>query len=221
VPLRAAAADVRREVLCSLRTVLIFGLVGAAVLFAAQRGHTRIYFDLHAHGLPWFVLSIALTIVLHDAWFYWTHRAMHCRWLFAAVHATHHRSTNPTAWAAYSFSPLEALVQAGIFPLVAWTVPIHPLAFSLFMLFQVAENVLGHCGYEIFPRWLLRSPLGVLTNTPTHHVQHHQTLAANFGLYFNVWDRLCRTNHRDYQREFERVTAGAGAGAAGGMSDAR
>jgi sterol desaturase/sphingolipid hydroxylase (fatty acid hydroxylase superfamily) len=206
VPQPAADDDVRREVLCSLRTVLIFGLVGACVLWAARRGHTRLYFDVGERGTAWFLASIAVTVVLHDAYFYWTHRAMHTRWLYRAVHRTHHRSTNPTAWAAYSFGPWEALVQAGIFPLVAFTIPIHPLAFATFMLFQVAENVLGHCGWEVFPRWLLRTPLGALTNTPTHHVQHHQRVNANFGLYFNWWDRWLGTNHADYRREFERVT---------------
>lgn len=218
----ADRGDRRRELLCSLRTVAIFGLVGASVGQAAAHGWTRLYFRIEDRGVPWFVASIALTIVLHDAWFYWTHRALHSRWLYARVHRTHHLSTNPTVWAAYSFSPWEALVQAGIFPLVAFTLPIHPLAFALFMLFQIGENVLGHCGYEVFPRWLLRSPLGALTNTPTHHVQHHQRFTANFGLYFNVWDRLCGTNHPDYEREFARATAPPmAAGEAGGSGGGR
>jgi sterol desaturase/sphingolipid hydroxylase (fatty acid hydroxylase superfamily) len=209
VPAAASAADQRREFVCSLRTLGIFGLVGAGVLWAAQHGWTRVYFDFGERSVLWFVLSIALTIALHDAYFYWTHRLLHWRWLYR-LHATHHRSTNPTPWAAYSFGVGEALIQAGFFPLAACLLPLHPLAFAIFMLFQLGENVLGHAGYEIFPRWLLRTPLGVLTNTPTHHVQHHQTFRANFGLYSNVWDRLCGTNHRGYQREFERV-AGAGA----------
>jgi len=206
-PRTATGADLRREVLLSMRSSFVFGLVGAAVFTASRHGYTRLYFDLHAHGAGWFAASVALTIVIHDAYFYWTHRLMHTRLLFGVVHRVHHRSTNPTAWAAYSFSVPEALIQAGIFPLVAFLLPIHPLAFATFMLFQLSENALGHAGYEIFPRWLLRTPLGALTNTPTHHVQHHQVFNANFGLYFNVWDRLLGTNHRDYAQRFEEVTA--------------
>jgi sterol desaturase/sphingolipid hydroxylase (fatty acid hydroxylase superfamily) len=206
-PAAAKGADVRREVLLSLRSSVVFGLVGAAVFTGSKHGHTRLYHDLSAHGAGWFVASIALTIVIHDAYFYWTHRLMHTRLLFGAVHRVHHRSTNPTAWAAYSFSLPEAVIQAGIFPLVACLLPIHPLAFATFMLFQITENALGHAGYEIFPRGLMRTPFGALTNTPTHHVQHHQVFDANFGLYFNVWDRLLGTNHRDYVRRFEEVTA--------------
>jgi sterol desaturase/sphingolipid hydroxylase (fatty acid hydroxylase superfamily) len=215
VPAPPRGADVRRELLASGRTVLVFGVVGACVFSLAQRGCTRMYFDLHEHGTAWFVASIALTILLHDTWFYWTHRAMHHPRLFRFVHRTHHLSKNPTAFAAYSFSVPEAVVQAGIFPLVAFTIPIHPLAFAVFMLWQVGENVLGHAGHEIFPGWLLRTPLGVMTNTPTHHVLHHERFTGNYGLYFNWWDRLMGTNHPDYVRRFEAVTRYRGTALAG------
>jgi sterol desaturase/sphingolipid hydroxylase (fatty acid hydroxylase superfamily) len=67
--------------------------------------------------------------------------------------------------------------------------------------------VFGHCGYEIFPRWFLRTPLGWVLNSVTHHAQHHEKFQANYGLYFNVWDRLMGTNHRDYGRRFEQAAA--------------
>ncbi len=65
----------------------------------------------------------------------------------------------------------------------------------LFMLWQIAFNVLGHCGYEIFPRWFHRSRLGAFLNTPTHYAMNHECVRANFGIYFNLWDRLLGTNH--------------------------
>jgi lathosterol oxidase len=75
------------------------------------------------------------------------------------------------------------------------------------MTWQIAFNVLGHCGYEIFPRWFLGSGAGRFLNTPTHHAMHHEKVGANYGLYFNVWDRLLGTNHPDYERRFAKVTA--------------
>ena len=56
--------------------------------------------------------SIGIAIVVHDTWFYWTHRLMHHRRLFKLFHRVHHESTNPTPWAAYCFAPLEAMAQA-------------------------------------------------------------------------------------------------------------
>lgn len=194
------------ELLYSLRSMVIFGAVGGFIVFAGYSGWTQIYLRIDRYGWPYFFLSIALMIFLHDAYFYWTHRLMHDRRLFRAMHRTHHLSTNPSPWAAYSFSPWEALVQAGIGPLILFSFPTHPAAFSFFMLWQISFNVLGHCGHEIWPRWFMNSWLGIVLNTPTHHAMHHETFRANYGLYFNFWDRLMGTNHRRYEERFAQVT---------------
>jgi sterol desaturase/sphingolipid hydroxylase (fatty acid hydroxylase superfamily) len=194
----------------SLRSLAVFGLVTAAVVFAALGGHTRLYRRVEEHGWWWFVASIAVAVVVHDAYFYWTHRLLHHPWLFRRVHRTHHLSTDPTPWAAYSFGLTEAFVHAGIGPLLVFTLPLHPAAFLLFMTWQTAVNVLGHCGHEIFPRWFLRSWAGRLLNTVTHHALHHEKVRGNYGLYFNVWDRLMGTNHPDYEDRFARATGRGG-----------
>jgi lathosterol oxidase len=195
-----------RETLYSIRSLMIFGAVGGFVAFAAFSGWTRMYGRFDERGWIWFIASIALAIALHDTYFYWTHRLMHHRRLYRLFHHTHHLSTNPSPWAAYSFSPLEALVQAGIGPLIIFTIPIHPLGFLIFMTWQIAFNVLGHCGHEIFPSWFVRSWCGRVLNTPTHHAMHHEKFRANYSLYFNVWDRLMGTNHRQYAERFAEIT---------------
>ena len=202
------ARQVRREVAHSLRSLALFGLVTLVVVCAARSGWTRLYYRLDDYGWTWFALSIVLMVVMHDAYFYWTHRLMHQRRLYRLVHHVHHLSTSPTPWAAYAFSPAEALVQAGIGPLIVFTLPVHPVAFAAFMVWQITFNVLGHCGYEIFPRWFLRTPAGWVLNSVTHHALHHEKFRANFGLYFNVWDRLLGTNHPDYAQRFAQPMAG-------------
>jgi lathosterol oxidase len=201
-------ADLFRELRLSLQTVLIYGVVGAVTFAATQRGWTQLYWKLTDHSRLWFWTSIGLTIVLHDTWFYWTHRLMHHPALFRWFHRAHHRSHNPSPWAAYAFSPLEAVMQAAIFPLAISLYPVHPAAFGLFMLWQITHNVLGHTGYEIYPHWLMDTWLGKVLNTPTNHVMHHEFVRGNYGLYFNVWDRLMGTNHARYEERFRQVTAG-------------
>jgi Delta7-sterol 5-desaturase len=196
-----------RESLLSLRSLLVFAIVGFVEVYIVVSGWTPMYWRIERYGWTWFVASIVLMVVMHDAYFYWTHRLMHHPRLFSAVHRTHHVSANPTPWAAYAFSVPEAFVQAGIGVLIPLTIPSHPLAFAIFMIWQITFNVFGHSGYEIFPRWFLRTWPGKLLNTPTHHAMHHETVRANFGLYFNVWDRLMGTNHPAYADRFERVTA--------------
>ncbi len=205
-PRKPTTAQIKREMLHSLRSTAIFGLVTGAVVYAGYSGWTRLYLRIDEYGWGWFVLSIGLMIVLHDAYFYWTHRLMHHRRLFQLLHETHHRSTCPTPWAAYAFSPAEAVVQAGIGPVIVFTIPVHPAAFAVFMIWQITFNVFGHCGHEIFPKWFLRCRIGMVLNSVTHHALHHEKFRANFGLYFNVWDRLMGSNHLDYERRFELAT---------------
>jgi len=196
--------QIAREFRHSLRSIGVFGLVTGVVVFAGYSGWTRLYLRVDQYGWGWFVLSIGIMIVIHDAYFYWTHRLIHHPRLYRLFrHDTHHLSRHPTPWAAYAFSPAEALVQAGIGPLVVFTIPTHPAAFALFMSWQIAFNVFGHCGFEIFPKSFLGSRLGMLLNSVTHHALHHEKYQANFGLYFNVWDRLMGTNHAEYEHRFE------------------
>jgi lathosterol oxidase len=197
-----SARQLRREILHSLRSLFIFGLVTLAIVLAAMQGWTRMYRRVDSHGWAWFALSIGIMIVVHDAYFYWTHRLMHQRRLYRFFHSTHHLSTSPTPWAAYAFSPAEALVQAGIAPVILFTIPVHGAAFAIFMAWQITFNVFGHCGYEIFPRCFFRSRAGWVLNSVTHHAMHHEKFRANYSLYFNIWDRLMGTNHADYEKRF-------------------
>ena len=200
--------DIWRDIGLSVSSILIFSVVAGLTYLAAKKGWTQIYWKRAEHSQVWFWTSIVCTIFLHDAWFYWTHRLMHHKKLFKWFHKAHHLSHNPTPWTAYAMDPLEALVNAMIFPLAALTLPLHLHAFSLFMVWQIVFNVAGHAGYEFYPRWSLRTPLGWILNTPTNHVMHHEKLRGNYGLYFNLWDRLMGTNHAEYEKRFTEITSG-------------
>jgi sterol desaturase/sphingolipid hydroxylase (fatty acid hydroxylase superfamily) len=200
------AKQMTREAWHSLRSILVYGLVNVPIVYAIFSGWTRMYFRVDDYGWLWYVVSIGVIIVIHDTYFYWTHRAMHHPRLYRVFHKTHHLSTDPTPWAAYAFSPWEAAVQAGIAPVIIFTVPVHPGAFGLFMIWQISFNVLGHCGYEMYPKWFLETPLGYFLNTATHHGLHHEKFRGNYSLYFNVWDRLMGTNRADYEQRFAQAT---------------
>ncbi len=198
-------ADYRREVLYSLSTFLIFGVISVGVVMAQRAGYTQIYTNLADYGWGYFVLSILLTIVLHDAYFYWTHRLMHWRVLYRRVHNVHHLSTNPSPWSAFAFHPLEAVAEAGILPLIVFLMPIHPLAVFIFILYMTVMNVLGHLGFEVYPKGFTRSVLTGWNNTSTHHNMHHKYFKYNYGLYFNWWDKLMGTNHPQYHEKFDEI----------------
>lgn len=201
--------EIWREVRYSAVSMVVFGVVGGATVVAARNGYTQLYWSFSKYGWTWFWISIGCTILLHDTYFYWTHRLMHHPKLFRWFHRAHHLSHNPTPWASYAFSPLEALVQAMIFPLAVTIMPLHPLAFVIFMGWQLVFNVAGHTGYELHPKWVMDTPLRFIINTPTNHAMHHESLRGNYGIYFNVWDRLMGTNHADYEKRFRKSHRGS------------
>jgi len=202
-----AGSEIRREMLYSACSVLIFAAIGVLTYTLAKDGWTRMYRRTDEYPMLWFWLSIVCAIFIHDTWFYWTHRLMHHRKLFRFFHRTHHLSHNPSPWAAYAFDPAEAVVQALIFPLVLMIIPMHVAAFGLFMAWQITFNIIGHTGFEIYPKWMMDSWLGKFLNTPTNHAMHHEKLRGNYGLYFNFWDRIMKTNHAEYEKRFREVTS--------------
>lgn len=207
------ALHLRREVRLSMGTAVVFSLVGTVTYYATAHELTGIYTDLSTYGWAYVVLTVPIYIVLQDAWFYWTHRAMHHPLLYKHFHRAHHLSTNPSPWAAYAFSPGEALVHAIFVPLTSLVVPAHPIALGAFLVYMITRNVWGHLCLELLPRWFARHPLLGRHTTTTHHDLHHRRFTSNYGLYFTWWDRWMGTEHPDYLREFEKVTERARASA--------
>jgi len=66
-------------------------------------------------------------------------------------------------------------------------------------------NVMGHLGYELFPKGFASHRLFKWHNTSTHHNMHHRLVKCNYGLYFNFWDRVMSTNHPAYEESFDQV----------------
>jgi Delta7-sterol 5-desaturase len=193
----ASRKQLRNELLFSLSTITIFSLVGLAVCWLYRHGYTTLYTDAEQYGRLYLLFSILLMIVVHDAYFYWTHRLLHRPWLMRHIHIVHHRSTNPTPWAAYAFHPLEAVIESFVvFPFIT-IFPVHMAAFLFFTFLVLVMNVMGHLGYEFFPKKIRRGPVGKHFTSSTHHNLHHSKVHSNFGYYFTFWDKWMKTLHRD------------------------
>jgi Delta7-sterol 5-desaturase len=192
---RGLEPQMRREILWSLASAAIYGVPAGLVAWGWQSlGWTRIYSDWSAFPLWYAPLSLLAYLFLHDTWFYWTHRLMHRPWWFRRMHAVHHESRPPTAWAAMSFHPWEALTGALVVPLLVFLIPIHVAVLGLVLAIMTFMGVTNHMGWEVFPRWLVHGPLGKWVITASHHERHHAEYRCNYGLYFRFWDRLCGTD---------------------------
>ena len=104
LPSKLLNKQVRMELFNSFRTILVFVAMDIIIFDMADNGVFRFYNDPSEFGAVYYWVSIALAIVFHDTYFYWTHRAMHHAKLYKRFHLTHHRSHNPTPFTAYSFA---------------------------------------------------------------------------------------------------------------------
>lgn len=198
-------SDLRREIFYSIGTILIFAAVGTLILLTPLRNHTLQYKGMSHYGWTYYVLVFPIMLVFHDAYFYWMHRLMHRPGWFKLFHLAHHRSTNPSPWAAFAFHPLEAVIEAGVFVVLVFLMPLHVSHIVAFMSFMMLYNVYGHLGWELYPKHFSRHWLGKWVNTSLSHNQHHQHIKGNYSLYFLWWDRWFATLRDDYDARFDAV----------------
>lgn len=152
--------------------------------------------------------SLAVSAVVEDAMFYWTHRALHTRMLYAAVHKWHHNYETVVGLSSEHAHPLE-FVAGNLIPVIAGPLLLRAHAFTLFIWvgLRVLISIDEHCGFT-FPF----SPVRLLPwgASAEGHDYHH---SANTGMYasqFVFWDRLCGTD-KTHIEHLERKAAAAAA----------
>ncbi len=198
--------DYLREIGFSALTIFVMAFIPFLILGNPSIAkHTKFYMDIHEYGMTWFILAFPIMALIHDTYFYWMHRLIHHPAIFKWVHLVHHKSTNPSPFAAYAFHPLEAILEAGIFVVFVLTIPVNKFHLIFFFLFQIVYNVYGHCGWELYPKGFNKHWFGKWINTSVNHNQHHQYFKGNYGLYFLFWDRMMGTIRPDYDEKFEEV----------------
>lgn len=184
----------------------VFILVGALMDYAQTKGLLKIESIHTAAELNWWFLIVSIFVCLgiHDIYFYVTHRILHMPVIFQKVHSIHHRSTNPNPWTAFSFHPIEGVIQIGIVSILAFILPIPEISLIIFTLFMSLLSVYGHCGYELrAEKWKGFE----VFNTALHHQQHHQFVRYNFGIYLSIWDKLFGTFSPTYNKSLKELIA--------------
>lgn len=190
------AATIRNEIKLSTISAFIYALPAAIVIEMWKAGGTALYTGPIENGTGWIYIAFSalLYLFVQDTWFYWTHRLMHHKKLFAATHAGHHRSVQPTPWASFSFDPIEAISSAWLLPVMALFVPLHLGAALALLMIMTINAVFNHAGWEVYPDKWVKGWFGKIIITASHHNLHHTKFTGNYGLYFRFWDYICGTD---------------------------
>lgn len=159
-----------------------------------RKGFTLIYTDLSDYSLFYTIISFPILMLLHDTYFYWTHRYMHSkegRWI---KHSTHHAFKNPTPWSSFSISFQEGLVQMFFHFLIVHILPLHPIVIALYLVGTFITNLMGHSGYRFSKK---RS---VIFSDSECHYLHHRHNKYFYGLYFRFWDQWLKTETKPLEK---------------------
>jgi len=157
--------------------------------------------------LWWLPASLAIALTLHETYYYWLHRWMHHPKVFKIVHKVHHDSNITSPWTAFSFHPIEGVLQAIFLPALLMIVPMHLHVLIFQLTVMTFSSVINHLDIELYPKNFHKHILGKWLIGATHHSLHHKQFKYNYGLYFTFWDKWKKTESPLYEKLFEEKTA--------------
>ena len=116
-------AQIRRDRKQSIWSLAVI----AAMLGAGHWSYAELGWGLRPlPGVGGMVLSVAVSLVLFDTWFYWLHRLIHSRFFFRRVHSWHHLSVTPVAWSNNSDRLVDNLFLQSYWLVAHFLVPAAP-----------------------------------------------------------------------------------------------
>lgn len=196
----------KKEVYWSCITAALFAISGTITALLWQKGYTRIYFAVTDYPLWCLPVSLLIAMLIHETYYYWLHRWMHQPSIFKIVHKVHHDSNITSPWTAFSFHPLEGLLQAVFLPLLLMVLPMHLYVLIVQLTIMTFSSVINHLDIEIYPKNFHRHFIGKYFIGATHHSLHHKQFKYNYGLYFTFWDKWKATESPAFGKLFEEKT---------------
>jgi sterol desaturase/sphingolipid hydroxylase (fatty acid hydroxylase superfamily) len=193
-------AHILHDLMEGIFTSISFSLFDMVVVKLASNGFGRLYENINDYPIYYLPVSFAACLLVEDAWFYWVHRAMHHKWIYKYIHASHHVSIDTTPFTQNAFHFVETLLLpiGGILP--TFFIPTYGPVFAMYLIFGGVVNMIAHLGYEFYPSWMLS-----WKTTSTHHNMHHQYFDGNYGTHFTFWDKFCKTEFYDYEARFKEI----------------
>ncbi|MAD97432.1 MAG: sterol desaturase [Flavobacteriaceae bacterium] len=188
--------QLKKEILWSMISGFIFALFIMLTFILNIEGYTAVYTELDEYPIWYLFVSIILVLFLQDTYYYWVHRWMHLPKIYKYFHLVHHKSIHTSVFTAFSFHPLETVLQALVIPILAILVPLHLYAIIAIITLMTISATINHAGVEVYPSgrfgaWFKKWVIGA-----THHDVHHKKFNYNYGLYFTFWDRWMKTEHQ-------------------------
>lgn len=192
-PRKLKKKQLKTEIFWSAVSGVIFAAVGVIMYYLYVKEYSAIYIETSKDSIWYIPLSFFIFLFLQDTYYYWMHRWMHHPKVYKHFHLVHHKSVHTSVFTAFSFHPLETIIQALFLPIIILILPIHFYALLAALLIMTLSATINHAGLEVYPSgkfgdWFKERVIGA-----THHDFHHRKFNYNYGLYFTFWDRIMKT----------------------------
>ncbi len=188
---------------------LAFGVLVLGNLQTWLKAHGWIVFKQESAAWWVVVLEYAAYFLTFDTWFYWLHRWMHNEPYYRWIHKLHHKSTSPNVLTTLSVHPFESFINGGwsiIFvTLYSFVGGVHVASMAFIAMTNQVMGLWVHLGYEFLPKWWNKTWLTKWFISATFHDHHHKYFNWNFGGYTTIWDRICGTVHKNFERDFVAI----------------
>ncbi|MGI9520827.1 MAG: sterol desaturase family protein [Hyphomicrobiaceae bacterium] len=148
----------------------------------------------------WFVVLLLIMPVIHSTHFYFTHRMLHWRPLYKAVHRIHHYNIEVGPWSGLAMHPIELAIYFSTV-CVQWLLALHPLNALYQLQFAIFNAAMSHTGFE---KVLLSQEVGIESNSYFHFL-HHKYFECNYGGTIAPMDQLFGTFHDGSPEAQERM----------------
>ena len=195
-----------REISWSALTSAIFTISGVGMVWLFENGQTAIYTDPIEYGIWYLPVSLLVAMLIHEAYYYFLHRWMHNPRIFRLFHYVHHDSIVTSPWTAFSFHPIESILQALIVPLIIIFIPMHMSVIFFLLILMTVTATINHLHIEIYPKGFANNWFGKWWIGASHHSLHHSKYRFNYGLYFTFMDKWFGTESPNYLPLFKEKT---------------
>jgi ring-1,2-phenylacetyl-CoA epoxidase subunit PaaE len=189
---RAGWQQIKEEIITASIAFLGSTAFMFLLFYFRDAGMLQLHSETGKYGSGYEVASVIILLLVSDAWFYWSHRAMHHPKVYKYVHALHHRSLDVNPFTSNAFHVIEAVwLTVWILP-VFLLMPVSLFALGIMQALGLFNNLKSHLGYELYPQFFRIPPFNMLV-TATNHSLHHTQYNGNYGLFFRFWDIACGT----------------------------